>query len=139
MPDTNHSKIRALLAEHESGYRKDLTEVLTRLGLAVDSTHSLDSLREQLEVNNYRLLVTSAEVVGGPGSAFLKRLPDDYPGLATIVITSEPSIESVLRSLRAGACDYLVRPFSYSDLVDALARAGIPVEKPQAIDAGTAT
>ena len=53
------------------------------------------------------------------GLSFLKALRADpaYSGIPVIIVTTEGAQEEVLEALRSGASDYVVKPFSKSNLI----------------------
>jgi CheY-like chemotaxis protein len=54
------------------------------------------------------------------GTEFLDRLRRDYPRLKTIMITASGTSASVLNAIQKHVCDFLVKPFSITDLRGAI-------------------
>lgn len=52
-----------------------------------------------------------------------KRLRDEVRDLAVVIATRVPSLDGAVEAMRAGVLDYLFKPFSEDDLVDAVGRA----------------
>jgi len=46
-----------------------------------------------------------------------------HPGLPIVMITSYSSMESAIAALRAGAVDYVIKPFNNDEFLRAVARA----------------
>jgi DNA-binding response OmpR family regulator len=60
------------------------------------------------------------------GTEVLRRLADQRPGLPLIVVTARGELEDRVSGLKAGAVDYLVKPFAMDELearIDAQLRA----------------
>jgi CheY-like chemotaxis protein len=53
----------------------------------------------------------------------MSELPLGRPTPRALLLTAQPSLESAIGALRGGACDFLVKPVSTSDLVAAVTRA----------------
>jgi DNA-binding NtrC family response regulator len=53
---------------------------------------------------------------GAGGMELLSRIIDLDPGIDVILLTSHDSIESAVRAIQKGACDYLTKPITPSDL-----------------------
>jgi CheY-like chemotaxis protein/DNA-binding MarR family transcriptional regulator len=53
----------------------------------------------------------------------MSELPLGRPAPRALLLTAQPSLESAIGALRGGACDFLTKPVSTSDLVAAVTRA----------------
>jgi len=53
----------------------------------------------------------------------LHEMPLGRPTPRVLLLTAQPSLESAIGALRGGACDFLVKPVSTTDLVAAVSRA----------------
>jgi DNA-binding MarR family transcriptional regulator len=53
----------------------------------------------------------------------MSELPLGRPTPRALLLTAQPSLESAIGALRKGACDFLVKPVSTTDLVGAVTRA----------------
>lgn len=116
---------RVLLAESEPRLRRDLEEVLGRLRLEVVAVPDFEQMQRALATGDFNLLIAAGDFLSNANAPFVLRLPVEYPHLATIITTGNPAFQTVLTSLRAGACDFLIRPFGLEDLKAALIRAGV--------------
>ena len=52
--------------------------------------------------------------------------------LPVVVVTAFGSIDSAVAAMRAGAYDFVTKPFQIDAFVDALKRLGIPARRPPA-------
>src|SRR6266550_2228212 len=59
----------------------------------------------------------------GTGLDAIREIRGVHPALPIILITSYSSMESAIGALRAGAVDYLIKPFDNDELLHAVARA----------------
>jgi len=69
------------------------------------------------------LLITDQQMPNLTGIELIQRLRRDLPHLPTILITSEGSEWLVVEAMRAGAVDYLTKPFEAEHLLAAVGRA----------------
>lgn len=96
-------------ALHEAGY-----EVLR----AASGRDALLMLSE-----NVRLLITDLWMPGMDGLALLTEARQRQPLLEVILITGNATVPSAIQAMKAGAFDYLTKPFTPPDLLDVVERA----------------
>ncbi len=60
---------------------------------------------------------------GAGGEALLLELSQHHPGVGLVIVTGRPSVASAALALRAGASDYLEKPFDVAEVRGAVARA----------------
>ena len=107
---------RVLIIDDDPTQRRILEEMIKRLGLsalAVDSgARALDILHSP-QSSGIELIILDLVMPGMDGLQFLERA---QPGLPVIVQTAQGSIETVVRAMRAGADDFVVKPISQERL-----------------------
>ncbi len=69
------------------------------------------------------LVITDQQMPGLSGLDLIRRLRTALPGIPVILMSSESSDKLILAALRAGACDFLVKPFASDELLQAVRRA----------------
>ena len=62
------------------------------------------------------LLLTDLRLPGMDGLAFLRAAREELPGLPVVVMTAHGSIETAVEAIKAGASDYLLKPFAMEEL-----------------------
>jgi two-component system NtrC family sensor kinase len=113
-----------LIADDNRDIREFLEQaVLTPAGYRVrsvgDGLSALTLARELLP----DLVITDLQMPGLQGLDLVRRLRLDRPTLPVILMTSEGSEHVVIETLRAGAADYLAKPFEAEQLLAAVGRA----------------
>jgi len=86
----------------------------------------------------YDAIVLDVMLPGIDGFEVCRRLRDDGVWSPVLMLTARDAVEDRVAGLDGGADDYLVKPFSFDELVArlrALARRG-PVERPSVLEAG---
>jgi len=115
---------RILLAEDDRELRAFLTEVLQDAGYAVADFPSADAaLRALAAGETVDLVITDLVMPGTRGHELLRTLRSSHPELNVIIITAFGSIDSAIELVKAGAYDYLTKPFGTDELLLAVERA----------------
>lgn len=120
--DLQKSK-QLLVIDDDSGVVDYLTEMLTAHGYRVSGeTHPQRAL-ERLKTEHFDLLISDVEMPGMRGLDLMSAIHAHKPGQLILLITAFGSIDLGVRSLQAGACGFLTKPFSIHDLTAAIERA----------------
>jgi DNA-binding NtrC family response regulator len=69
------------------------------------------------------VVITDLKLPDGTGLDVIRHVHRERPELPLILITSYSSLDSAIGALRAGAVDYLIKPFENEDLLRAVQRA----------------
>ena len=108
--------MRLLLIEDDAMIGKSIREGLRRDGYVVDWVRDGWAGERSLEEQSYDLLLLDLGLPRKDGLEVLSGARDRGTPLPVLVITARDSIESRVKGLDAGADDYLVKPFSMSEL-----------------------
>ncbi|PTX43557.1 DNA-binding NtrC family response regulator [Christiangramia gaetbulicola] len=73
-----------------------------------------------LKFNAVDLLITDLQMPGIGGMELIKYVEEHFPNVPKLVITGYPSIDGALNSIKSGALDYLVKPFTKEELSKAV-------------------
>src|SRR5512142_3333022 len=57
------------------------------------------------------------------GMELLRRVSSDFPDIPVIVITAHGTVDSAVQALKAGAFDYITKPFEQEELKKVIAKA----------------
>ncbi|MBI2890286.1 MAG: sigma-54-dependent Fis family transcriptional regulator [Nitrospirae bacterium] len=114
---------KILLVEDDEGMRETCRQALERapytvLGAASPVEAEPILLREELD-----LVVTDLRMPHGGGQEVLRAAHRVSPGLPVILITAYPSVESAVEAFKGGVVDYLTKPFTGDQLLDAVGSA----------------
>jgi DNA-binding NtrC family response regulator len=112
-----------LLVEDTETLSMVYSQTLTRAGLPVACAYSLADAREQLGKAQPRLVLLDLQLPDGDGLELLESLRSASPELRVIVITANGSIYRAVQAMRAGAFDFLVKPFDDARLLNAVRNA----------------
>ncbi|PWJ53167.1 DNA-binding response regulator, OmpR family, contains REC and winged-helix (wHTH) domain [Quadrisphaera granulorum] len=106
-----------LVVEDEAGITAFLRKGLESAGFTVLSESSgragaLTALREDVE-----LVILDLGLPDLPGEQVLTRIRAARPALPVIVLTAKDAVPDRVANLEAGADDYVVKPFSFTELL----------------------
>lgn len=109
---------RLLLIEDEDVIRRALTRLLERRGYDVVAVGDIDSAIGE-QPTAFDLVLVDLRLPGRDGTTIIP-LADPVP---VIVMTSHASVRSAVDAMRAGASDYIAKPFDHDELLLVLERA----------------
>jgi DNA-binding NtrC family response regulator len=113
MPNTE----RILVVDDESGMRVGLTEALERGGFAVTAVDSGTAALTALERGGYALVLSDMRMPGMGGAELLAAVQARWPSLPMVMMTAYGTVEDAVAAMKAGARDFLTKPFSPQDLL----------------------
>jgi two-component system copper resistance phosphate regulon response regulator CusR len=121
--------MRVLLVEDQKPLAERLGEGLTDNGFAVDAAVDGDEAVRLAESTPYDILLLDVMTPGRDGFAVVRHLRSKEILTPVIFITGRDGVEDRVRGLDAGGDDYLVKPFSISELL-ARVRAVLRRQRP---------
>ncbi len=114
---------RILIVDDTPVICKSLEDRLRNKRHAVSSAGSLAEAEKKLAGNTYDLIFLDVELSDGDGRELLDRIAELSPRPMVVMITANTAIEAVVECMRAGAFDYITKPFSISQIDIALKKA----------------
>jgi DNA-binding response OmpR family regulator len=109
--------MRLLLVEDNAELARLLTAGLAAQGFAADVVETAADARLALSSIRYSALILDLGLPDEDGMTILKELRRDRDPLPVLVLTARGSVDDRVQGLRAGADDYLVKPFALEELV----------------------
>ncbi len=113
---------RILLVDDDDTLRQTLAEVLAR-NYQVDQAAGAAEALELARRANYALALLDLRLPDGDGLELLGRLQEIDDQLLAVVMTAYPEVRTAISALKAGAYDYLNKPFDLDDLRGLVRRA----------------
>ncbi|MGN6643842.1 MAG: sigma-54-dependent transcriptional regulator, partial [Verrucomicrobiota bacterium] len=111
-----------LVVDDEKNMRASLATVLTDEGYAVRTVESAEEGLGLLAREEFLMVITDARLGGMTGYEFLARLHRQWPDLPVLMITAYATPKLAVEAIKAGAIDYLSKPFAPEELLHAVAR-----------------
>ena len=111
-----------LIVDDEVAARELCSEVALEAGLRVRTAATTEQALEALEQAPVDIVVTDLKVPQMGGLELLRRIRAAFPHIAVVVLTQYGTIETAVEAMRAGAADYLTKPFHVEELRNKLER-----------------
>ncbi len=112
-----------LVVDDDHEMRDLLRDLLSEEGYDVASAESGEEAARLLETWSYDLVITDLKMSGLSGLDLLHRMRETRPQQAVILITAFGSVETVIDAMKAGALDYVIKPFKSEALVIVVGKA----------------
>lgn len=116
---TQHS---ILLVEDELSMRLGMQHTLSRAGYTVAAAEDAETARQIMRSRPFDLVITDLRLPGMSGMELLEGIREFHPGIGVILITAFPEVELAVHAIKAGAFDFLCKPFQSDGLLIAVER-----------------
>src|SRR5215471_4229273 len=114
---------RVLVVDDDRDFCETLTSLLVRRGHHARWEATGARAMAALEEQEFDAVVVDINLSDTNGLQLCTRLASDRPNLPVVVMTAFGNVETAVAALRAGAADYLMKPFEFEALAIALRRA----------------
>jgi two-component system nitrogen regulation response regulator GlnG len=108
--------MRVLIADDEPSIRFVLAEVLDGLGHETVSVETGDDALAELSRGEFDLAFLDIRMPGLTGIEVLQQSRANASDVAIVIITAQNLLENAVESMKAGALDYLVKPFAIAEV-----------------------
>jgi NtrC-family two-component system response regulator AlgB len=112
-----------LVVDDERNIRTHLTTYLRSLGHAVDEAAGAVEAQAALGRRPYALMLSDVRMPDGDGLALLRAVRERGSETVVILMTAYATVPQAVEAMRAGAYDYLVKPFSLDQVEHVVERA----------------
>ncbi|WP_117144271.1 sigma-54-dependent transcriptional regulator [Pseudomonas coronafaciens] len=117
------SQIQVVLIDDDSHLRQALRQTLDLAGLNVLSLPQASGLAERIERDWPGVVVSDIRMQGMDGLELLDQLHQQDPDLPVLLITGHGDVPLAVKAMRAGAYDFLEKPFASDAMLDSVRRA----------------
>jgi len=111
-----------LVVDDEPNLRRSLRALLEPEGYDVRDVESAEQALPLLAEEEFFLVIADVRLGGMNGYEFLQRVRQRWPHLPVLMITAYATPKQAVQAIRAGAFDYLPKPFAPEELLHAVAR-----------------
>jgi signal transduction histidine kinase len=112
-----------LIVDDEEAMRDSCAQILVRNRWRAETAGDGSAGLEKIRGLRPDVVILDLKMPGLSGFDVLKRLPEIDPGIVAIVITGYATIDSAVEAMKAGAFDFLPKPFTPEELRIVLVRA----------------
>lgn len=109
--------MRILLVEDENALRTVTEKRLKQEGYSVDSCEDGIAAEDYIRAGSYDCMVLDIMLPGKDGIGILRDMRDRQDATPVLLLTARDSVADRVAGLDAGADDYLVKPFSFDELL----------------------
>jgi DNA-binding NtrC family response regulator len=113
-----------LVVDDEKNMRLSLETVLQSEGYDVRLAENAENALKLLVQEEFFMVITDARLGGMSGYEFLREAAIKRPGLPVLLITAYATPKLAVEAIKAGAIDYLAKPFEPDELLHAVGRCG---------------
>jgi DNA-binding NtrC family response regulator len=113
---------RVLVVDDEASIRAILKIALAKVASEVVVAESAEAGLQQLQQSLFDVVVSDIRMPGMDGLEFLRLVRLEQPEVRFLLITAHASVETAVEALRAGASDFLVKPFDNDQVRTVVAR-----------------
>jgi len=114
---------RLLVIDDDPGVVDYLLDMLRQKGYSVAGFTQTDEALGAIEKEPFDLVISDVVMPGMRGLELMAAIHHKRPEQLVLLITAFGSIDLAMQSMRAGACDFLTKPFRIEELYSAVARA----------------
>lgn len=107
---------RLLIIDDEKSLRELLTVVFNKEGYKVKACASGAKALEFLEKEDCDLVISDIRMPEVSGMDVLKYVRENRPDIPVIMITAYGNMKQAIEALKAGALDYIIKPFDIEEL-----------------------
>ncbi|WP_299180377.1 sigma-54 dependent transcriptional regulator [uncultured Neptuniibacter sp.] len=116
---------RILIVEDDNELREALCDTLELAGFEYLEAEHAERALELLSDNQVAMVVTDVNMPGMDGHALLEEIRQHYPGLPVMLITAFGQVSKAVEAIKAGAVDYLMKPFDSAALISSVRRFAV--------------
>jgi DNA-binding NtrC family response regulator len=104
-------KANILVVDDEKDICMALNIILTKEGYAVKEAYNGEQAIERIKRENFDIIMTDIKMEKMDGFEVLKQAQQISPDTSVIMMTAFASVVSAVEAMRAGAVDYITKPF----------------------------
>jgi len=112
-----------LVVDDDLAMREMLVSLFGERGFAVQQASSADEALERLRDVEYDVVLSDIKMPGRSGIEMVGEIREMRPETPVVLMTAFGSIDSVIESMRAGAFDYITKPFEPESVMLTIDRA----------------
>jgi DNA-binding NtrC family response regulator len=111
-----------LVVDDEKNMRRSLLTLLEDEGYTARAAESAEEALDLLAHEKFFMVITDARLGGMSGYEFLPKVHRQWPDLPVLMLTAYATPKLAVEAIKAGAMDYLAKPFAPEELLHAVAR-----------------
>jgi len=105
-----------LVVDNQPDMRIKLEQGLVRVGYPVESASDGSQALDMFKAVKYSMVIADEQSPGVDGLEVLNSIKKISPQIPVVIMTAEGSVHHAVAAMQAGACDYILKPFSFEVL-----------------------
>ena len=114
---------RILIVDAQPGTGTDIMQSMRRFGFQVDLTSDGSEALDRFNSIKYSMVIFDDQVPGIGGTEMLTSVKRISPQTPVVIMTANGTVHNAVAAMQAGACDYILKPFSSEVLEKTVKRA----------------
>ncbi|HBR17737.1 MAG: Fis family transcriptional regulator [Deltaproteobacteria bacterium RIFCSPLOWO2_12_FULL_43_16] len=110
------SKEKILIVDDEKSIRDFLEIMLKKEGYRVSSASGGEDAMRLFNNSSYDLVISDVRMKGMGGVELLKNIKETSPETIVLIVTAYASVDTAIDAMKAGAYDYLTKPFKIDEV-----------------------
>lgn len=123
MSDSTLTKATVFVVDDDQAMRNSLKWLIESVGVAVESFGSADEFLAHYQPGRSGCLVLDVRMPGMSGLELQEHLIRQNIHIPAVIITGHGDVPMAVRAMKAGAVDFIEKPFNDEALLDAIRRA----------------
>jgi len=136
MKPNQKNKVNVLVVDDSPETIELIKRNLESVGYQVYSANNVQSAVKLLDSLTIHLVVTDLKMPGENGLELVRHVCENHKNMGVLVITGFPSIQGAVESIKIGAEEYLVKPFTDEELFKSVERVLSKISKHHKSDSG---
>ncbi|SRR5258708_16945434 len=108
--------MKILIVEDEINISSSITEYLENEQFDCETAHNYQSALEKISTHQYACILLDISLPGGSGFDLLQQLQKENKTDGVLIVSAQNSLDAKVRGLKAGADDYIIKPFHLPEL-----------------------
>ena len=117
------SEATVFVVDDDAAVRKSLTMLMKSVGLPCETFESADHFLEAFDPERPGCLVLDVRMPGMSGIELQQQLLGRHASIPIIFITGHGDVPMAVETMKAGAIDFIQKPFRDQDLIDRIQQA----------------
>lgn len=111
------------VVDDDKSIRWVLEKSLQRESIPVKVFCSADDALSSLQTSQPTIIFSDLRMPGTDGFGFLEALQNEYPDIPVIIMTAHSDLDTTVKAFKAGAFEYMPKPFDVNEVVEVAKRA----------------
>jgi len=105
-----------LVIDDEPIVCQSVRRILSKQSCAVEEAFDVDAALQKMKLHKYDLVILDLKMPKQTGMEVLESLQKNYPDVPVVMVTGFASIETAIEATKAGAYNFIPKPFTPEEL-----------------------